>query len=271
MRRSRSSACMRDRSCRAARSAHPTLARRIAPALAVVTLGLLGTSGAAHAATTPTTSTSATPATLSVLGQGRVFVRPNVARVSASVRSVARTEAAASTSADRRARAVIAAIEAQGVPASALKTPAISVNREVLLRHHRLVRWAAFESIAVRLTDIKLVSAVLAAATRAGADHVSGPSYGFSSPDVGVQAAEHAALVDARTLADAAAATDGVTIVGVQSIDLNPESGVFSSGATGSPTRTAAPSKPAPSPPTRPGRIEVDATVAVVYLIAPTG
>ncbi|HLI60754.1 MAG TPA: SIMPL domain-containing protein [Solirubrobacteraceae bacterium] len=228
--------------------------------------------GAARAAASPTTASSTTSGTLSVLGQGRVFVRPNVAHVSAFVRSVAGTEAAASASADRRARAVLAAIEAQGVPASALTTPAISVNREVLLRHHhRLVRWAASERVEVRLTNLKLVSPVLAAVTRAGADHVSGPSYGFSSPDLGVQAAEHAALVDARTLADAAAATDGVTILGVQSIDLNPESGVFSTGSSGAPASTAAPSQRAPQPPARAGRVEVDATVAVVYLIAPGG
>lgn len=242
---------------------------RITLALAAATLALAATAGAARAATPP--ATTMTPATLSVLGQGHVFVRPNVAHVSASVRSVARTAQAASADTDRRTRAIIAAIQAQGVAGSAIKTPAISVNREALHRHHRrLVRYAAYESIAVRLTDIKLVSAVLAAATRAGADHVSGPSYGFSSPSLGVQAAEHAALVDARTLADAAAATDGVKIVGVQSIDLDPDSGVFAA-TNGSSTSAAGATGRAPSPPTRTGRIEVDATVAVVYLIAPAG
>lgn len=267
---------MIDRSCRAARSVHPLVAHRIVPALAAATLTLAGTTGAARAATPPTTTASttpATPATLSVLGQGRVFVRPNVARVSASVRFVAVTARVASTAVDRRARAIIAAIEAQGVTGSAITTAVISLNREVLRRHHRrLVRYVAFESIAVRLTDVKLVSAVLAAATRAGADQVSGPSYGFSSPDLGVQAAEHAALLDARTRADAAAASQGETIVGVQSIDLDPESGVFGTGsASSSAPATGAPGHRAPRPPTRVGRIEVDATVAVVYLITPAG
>lgn len=263
---------MSHRSRRATCSAR-LLPLRISPALAAATIALLAPAGARAASPpTTTTSTAVTPATLSVLGQGRAFVRPNVAHVGASVRDLARTAQAASADVDRRARSIIAAIEAQGVPAGAIRTPVVSVNREMLRRHHRrLVRFAAFESIAVRLTDIKLVSAVLAAATRAGATHVSGPSYGFSSPSVGVQAAEHAALVDARTLADAAAATDGVTIVGVQSIDLDPESGVFQS-APGSPTTTSgAAGKRSPQPPTRAGRIEVDATVAVVYLIGPAG
>ncbi len=250
---------------------HPPQGHRIAPALAAATLTLAATAGAARAATPTTTPTPTTPATLSVLGQGRALVKPNVAHVSASVRDLALTGAAAGANVDRRARAVIAAIQSQGVTGSAIRTSAISVNREVLIRHHRrLVRYAAFESIAVRITDIKLVSAVLAAATRAGADHVSGPSYSFSSPNVGVQAAEHAALVDARTLADAAAATDGVAITGVQSIDLDPESGGFNSPST-STSSTASPGKRSPRPPTRSGRIEVDATVAVVYLIGPAG
>ena len=128
------------------------------------------------------------------------------------------------------------------------------------------MRYGASEDIAVHLVDIALVAAVLDAATRAGADDVSGPSFGFSSPTLGLAAAERAALRDARHRADAAAADLGLRIVGVQSIDLDPN-GSAGSASQGAPT--AASHGSPPSTPVRPGRQEVDADVAVVFLIAP--
>jgi len=83
-----------------------------------------------------------------------------------------------------------------------------------------------------------------------------------------VTAATTAALADARTRANAAAAALGYTVTGVQSVDLDPQSAVLpgaSDGAT-APVATSAPATPTNI---HPGAQEVDATVAVVYTIAP--
>lgn len=208
------------------------------------------------------------PATLSVLGEGRTFVRPDTADISATVRHVARTARAARANVAHRAHAVIAAVEARGVPPRAIQTPSISLTRRTLRPRRRggprPVRYAASEDISVHLEDVGLVAAVLDAATRAGADELSGPSFGFSRSTLGLPAAERAALLDARGRADAAAAVLGMRVVGVQSIDLDPGSG-FSSGSGSAP----APSRSSQTAPVRPGRQEVDAQVTVVFLIAP--
>lgn len=208
------------------------------------------------------------PGTLSVIGQGRTFVRPDTADIDATVRHVARTAQAARANVSQRARAVIAAVRARGVPDSAIQTPSIVLTRRTLApRHHggsQQVRYAASEDISVHLVDIRLVAAVLDAATRAGADDLSGPSFGFSSPTLGRPAAERAALRDARQRADAAAADMGLRVVGVQSIDLDPNG----QGIAGQPGSSSAPSAGSQTTPVRPGRQEVDAQVAVVFLIA---
>ena len=220
---------------------------------------------AGAAGTTPTS----TPQTLSVVGQGRTFVRPDRADIDATVSDVAATAPAARANVSRRARAVIAAVRAQGVPPSGIQTPSITLTRRTPPpRHHGgapRVRYGASEDVAVHLTNIRLVAAVLDAATRAGADDLSGPSFGFSSPTLGLPAAERAALRDAHRRAAAAASDLGLRIVGVQSIDLDP-TGPVSPGQSGS---TSAASHGPSSTPVRPGLQEVDAEVAVVFLIAP--
>ena len=231
--------------------------RRIAViAVVVAIVAVPGVAGAA----------GATPQTLSVIGQGRTFVRPDTADIDAIVRHVAGTAPVARANVSRRARAVIAAVRARGVPASAIQTPSITLTRTLGPRHHGgapRVRYSASEDIAVHLVNIRFVAAVLDAATRAGADDLSGPSFGFSSPTLGQPAAERAALRDARHRADAAAADMGLRIVGVQSIDLDPNGRAIASQGSG-----AASSTGSPSTPVRPGRQEVDAQVAVVFLIA---
>ncbi|HEY5318509.1 MAG TPA: SIMPL domain-containing protein, partial [Solirubrobacteraceae bacterium] len=129
---------------------------------------------------------------------------------------------------------------------------------------HRVRRYVATESLSITTTTA-IAGAVIDASVRAGASSVDGPDFSFSDPSAGAVAATNAALADARRRADAAAATLGYTVTGVQSVDLDPQSGVARSGA-GSTTQA-----PAPSTPTtiHPGTQEVDATVEVVYTIAP--
>jgi hypothetical protein len=110
-----------------------------------------------------------------------------------------------------------------------------------------------------------IVGRVIDAATHAGATMINGPDYSFANPSAGEIAAQKAAITDARSQADAAATQLGDAVTGVQSINLNPQSGVVAPVAA-PPNATAAPSTPTT---VHPGAQEVDATVAVVFTIAP--
>jgi uncharacterized protein YggE len=233
---------------------------RIAAAVAVMSLIL------APAAVADT----ATPSTLSVSGSGSVRVTPDVASLSVSVaRSAARSSAALSA-ANLRVGAIVAAVRAAGVPRVGIQTDSIDVSGATVRvgprKHRRRVkRFTATESLSITSTT-SIVGRVIDAATRAGADSIDGPDFSFSDPSAGVVAATNAALADARRRANAAAATLGYSVTGVQSVDLNPQSTVVSPVRGGAaPGATSTPSTPTNI---HPGAEEVDATVAIVFTIA---
>jgi uncharacterized protein len=214
---------------------------------------------------------ASTPSTLSVDGSGSVMVTPDVASLSVSVTRSATKSSVALSAANRRVGAIVAAIRALGVPAAGIQTESIDVSRGTVRvgprgHQHRVRRYVANESLSIT-SATSIVGRVIDAAVGAGTDSISGPDFTFSDPSAGEVAATNAALADARRRANAAAATLGYTVTGVQSVDLDPQSGIVLPGsASGS-----ASASPKPTTPTNihPGAQEVDASVAVVYTIAP--
>jgi hypothetical protein len=211
------------------------------------------------------------PQTLSVGGQGSVMIAPDQASLSISVSRSASTSAPALSATNHTVDAIVQAISGVGVPASGIQTGSIDTECHSIRvgpkgHKHRIRRCTASESLSVTSTAA-VVGHVIDAATHAGASNIDGPDFSFADPSAGMIAAEKVAITDARNQATAAAAQLGYTVTGVQSISLNPDSGIV-----GSPGVAAAPvRKGAPSTPTRlhPGKQEVDASVAVVFTIAP--
>ena len=234
---------------------------RIVAAVAVLSLIF------ASAAVADVTSAS----TLSVDGSGSVMVTPDVASLSVSVSRSAARSAVALSAANRRVGAIVAGIRAAGVPKAGIQTNSIDVSRGTVRvgppRHkHRVRRYTATESLSIT-SATTIVGRVIDAATRAGADSIDGPDFSFSNPSAGAVAATNAALADARRRANAAAASLGYHVTGVQSVNLNPQS------TAGSPVSAGGAAPGASSTPTtptniHPGAEEVDATVAIVYTIA---
>ena len=214
---------------------------------------------------------SASPAladtqTLSVLGNGRVFVTPDVADVSVSVTRTAAMSRQALSAANRATDAVVRAIRNVGIPASDVQTQGVNVYP---FTHKHRKRWSANVSLGIHITNLKLVGPVIDGATRAGASSVSGPIFSFSDPSAGIRAATRAAIADARRRADDAAAAIGYKVTGVQSMDLDPGSGVVTTGSA-VPHKLSLRPRPHGTPTSiHPGTQEVDAQVAIVYTIAP--
>jgi uncharacterized protein YggE len=209
------------------------------------------------------------PSTLSVEGSGSVMVRPDVASLSVSVARSATRSAVALSATNLRVGAIVAAVRAAGVPKAGIQTASIDVSRGTVRvgphnHQHRVRRYTATESLSITSTT-SIVGRVIDGATRAGADSISGPDFSFSDPSAGVAAATNAALADARRRGNAAAAWLGYRLTGVQSVDLNPQSTV-ASPVSAAPGATSTPTTPTNI---HPGAEEVDATVAIVYTIAP--
>jgi uncharacterized protein YggE len=216
----------------------------------------------------PAAGADTTAGTLSVEGSGSVFVAPDVADLSVSVARSAVSSRQALSAANRGTDAVVRAIRSVGVPASDIQTEDVSVSSRIVRvgsDKHRERQWTASESLAIRVTNIKIVGSVIDGATRAGANTINGPTFSFSDPSAGKIAATRAAIADARRRADDAAAAIGYQVSGVQSVQLDPQSQVL-------PVAGSAPSASAgPGTPTtvHPGTEEVDAEVEIVYTIAP--
>jgi uncharacterized protein YggE len=214
---------------------------------------------------------TSTPGTLTVDGQGSVMVIPDVASLSLSVTRSAATSAPALSAANRRVDAIVHAVRRVGVPASRIQTESINTScGEIRVgpkgHQHLIRRCTASESLSIT-SPAAIVGRVIDAATHAGANSINGPDFSFANPSAGELAAESAAITDAHKQANAAAAQLGYTVTGVQSISLNPQSGVVAApGGASAPTATGAPSTPTT---VHPGAQEVDATVAVVFTIAP--
>lgn len=236
---------------------------RFAVVATVTILGLLGLAPAALA-------DPATPPTLSAEGQGSVMVTPDQGSLSLSVTRSSPTSAPALSATNHTVAAIVAAVRAAGAPAAEIQTESVQTSchgvRVGAKGHRRLVRrCSATQSLSIT-APTEILGPVIDAATRAGTSSIDGPDFSFSDPSAGELAAEKAAIADAQRQADAAAAQVGYTVTGVESVDLSPQSSVAGTSGSAAPSKASAPAAPTTL---HPGRQEVDATVAVVFTIAP--
>jgi len=206
--------------------------------------------------------------TLSVLGRGVARVVPDVADLSIGVTAVRPTAIDARNSVNARTGRIIAATLSLDIPRTAVQTSETALQRQVRRQHgRRVVRYFASSRLAIHVAVLAVVSPVLEAATRLGASSFDGPFFGFSDPSAGRRIAERAALADARSRADAAAAESGLRVVGIRSIDLDPSSSGPTFAASAPASATAPSGSKARPTPVLPGVEEVTAEVAVVYVL----
>jgi uncharacterized protein YggE len=220
--------------------------------------------------------TSPPASTLTVDGQGSVMLAPDRAILTVDVEARARSAVGARGKANRRTRAVLGAIARAGVDRDAVQTSGLGLARErVGSPGHERTVYVGSSSLTVAVKDIKRVGRVIDAATRAGAQSIDGPQFFFGDPSPAKRRAARAALADARARADDAAAAVGYRVTGVQSIVIDSRSAPSppAAGIPPSPPRAERRHRLAERfrTPVNPGREPIDATVSVVFTIAPAG
>jgi uncharacterized protein YggE len=201
---------------------------------------------------------------ISVSGEGRVFVKPDVADLQLGVRVQRDRAGAAAADAAEEMSAVVAAVLAQGVAEDDIQTadlslqPVYDYDRDPAV----IVAYEAVNIVSIVARDLEHVGALIDAATKAGATSVNGISFRLEDSSAVEAQARELAMTDARSKADALAGAAGVRITGVISI-------VESGGVTppyyyDESARGAAGDA---STPVLTGRIESSVYVAVVYSI----
>ena len=147
---------------------------------------------------------------LSVSATGRAENRPDEARFSVGVESY-RGAAGAASAANREATTrLLAALAQAGVAEKDTRTQTVSVQR--MDYGPRRGQFQAVNQVEVRVRDIDKAGTIVAVATNAGANVLSGPSLGISDPEKASLSAYGAAYRAARARADAYAAAAGMRV-----------------------------------------------------------
>jgi uncharacterized protein YggE len=216
------------------------------------------------------TDSTAPEHTLTVVGHGKAVAEPNLARLTFAVGGEVRgtlAEARADT-AERMGRC-LTALAAFGISGPDLQSRHVSAGPQVEWHkgRSRTVGYVVTNAIQVSVRDLALVGEVIDALVTAGASNLVGPAFEVEEAAALRIAAHTAAVRDARATADAIAAALGVKIVGVARV--GPEGG-SAPPPFPQPRMLAAGAAfdAAPETSVEAGTIEVNATVAVAFLIA---
>lgn len=157
---------------------------------------------------------------LSVVGDGKVDVKPDTAYIDAGITvSRARTAAEAKERMTRVNNAIIAAVRALGIAESDITTSNFSINPEYDYNSPRpldapdtssgsepndstIVGYSGAANITVKVRDTNKVSAVIEKVTAAGANNVGSPRFTVDKPEKYREEARNKAIANAKDQAD---------------------------------------------------------------------
>jgi hypothetical protein len=203
--------------------------------------------------------------TISVAGEGRVTVEPDIAELTIGVEATAPTVAAAQADASARMRTVIDTMAGMSVARADMRTARLSISPVYDQRDaSRLRGYQVSNVVRAKLRDLNAIGPIVDAVSAAGANRVDGISFDVEDLTPVKNQARALALANARQKADQLAALSGVRIVGVKSI-VESDAGV-SPVRFERATALAAPAAGGP-PPIEPGTQEVRTHLAVTYLV----
>ncbi|MEO5808836.1 MAG: SIMPL domain-containing protein [Sphingomicrobium sp.] len=160
---------------------------------------------------------------LTVSATGRSETRPDEARFSLGVNTLAGSAADATTLNNAKMAKVTSALTGFGIKSDDLQTQNLGLNRIDYGKDRG--RFQANNTLSVRLKDLSRASAAIAAATDAGANLLSGPSLRVSDAEKASMSAYAAAYRAARQRADAYAAAAGLKVSRVLAIRDGGQSG----------------------------------------------
>lgn len=202
---------------------------------------------------------------LQVTASGRTDTRPDEARFTAGVETIAASAAAASAGNNEVMNKVAAALEALGVKRDDLQTRQITLSR--IEYGPNKGRFQAQNMVEVRMRDVNKAGAAISATTEAGANVLSGPSLTISDREAANRSAYAQAYKAARARADAYAEAAGLKVARILAIrdagaGQSPIPYPANAMATEQATMDAA-------PPVRPGMTTSEVQVRVDFALAP--
>jgi uncharacterized protein YggE len=197
---------------------------------------------------------------ITVNGVGTVKSVPDEAQMSFGVQTEAPTAREALARNSAQMERVLAALEAAGVVKKDIQTQDVSVWPQYDTTGKDEQGYTARNSVSVTMHELDRAGAVIDAATRAGANEVSGPMLSSAGREKLEAQALDAAVDNARKKAEALAKAAGVGLGQVTAI-------VEGGGTPGPVMLEAARTSDAKAVPIEPGQEEVQATVTATFSI----
>lgn len=153
---------------------------------------------------------------LQVSASGRTDTRPDEARFTAGVTTIAASAAAAGAANSAAIARVVAGVEALGIKPDDIRTQSIGLSRIDYGRDTG--RFQANNSLDIRIRDLARAGEAVAVVTQAGANLLSGPNLGVADPEAASRSAYAAAYRAARARADTYAKAAGLAVTRVLAI-----------------------------------------------------
>lgn len=173
-----------------------------------------------HAQTTQVSV--AAPGTITVVGEGKVSLEPDIARVNIGVETVKNTVQEASAENRTTVEAVLEVLEAQGIAKEDIQTSGFTIFSERYGPEGPLaegdVRYRVSNNVMVTIRELENVGTILDAAIEAGANNIYGVEFMVDDPGESETEARTIAVEDARTKAAELAELNGLELGNVISV-----------------------------------------------------
>lgn len=152
--------------------------------------------------------------TFSVTGEGKVYVVPDIAIISAGVQAQAGTVKLVQDQLNKNMNAVSAAVKAAGVDSKDIQTNGYNINPMYDYRAGtpRITGYQASSNVMVKVRAIDSANSVIDAATAAGANQVGGITFDLDDKTKAQNEAREKAVADAKSKAENAAKIAGFSL-----------------------------------------------------------
>ena len=204
---------------------------------------------------------------LQVLASGRADTRPDQARFTAGVQTIAPSAAAASAGNNEVMSKVAAALERLGVKADDIQTRQITLSR--IEYGPQRGRFQANNMVEVRVRDLARAGQAITATTEAGANVLSGPNMTISDPEAASRSAYAQAYKAARARAEAYASAAGLKVARVLAIRDSGEGGHMPYVGDAMVMEQASAPPPVSAAPFRPGMNASEVRVRADFALGP--
>lgn len=201
---------------------------------------------------------------ITVSGEGKVVLSPDIAYINIGVHTEKPTAADAVAQNSTDSQAVITALKSAGVDAKDLQTTNYSIYQNNQTGPDGKVISSAYDvdnTVYVTVRDLSKLGSLLDAAVKAGANNVNNIQFDLADKTKALSDARAAAVKAAQAEATELASAAGVTLGDVQTISLNentPGPIFYGKGGGGLAVADA-------SVPVNPGTMQITSDVTIVY------